>query len=404
MARELEIAQSDFSPGEEPLDEATEVRLKAQVLELAQRIAELADQQGGLLADVALAQEMAQTIKPYVDRLVALQHLLNPVDRIVAKRQQIHQLQAGIAQDVAEVEDLSGELAIEPAILNDLQGELAAVKKDRKLFVGQIAQEDDGPVVEEKGRRGGRTLLDLPVAERFALILGQRFISLERLGEILDCPFSQDQRGECGHQLEVVWEQLFSSPALRPHAEHHRVKTLQNTLGDYALLFRSPFLAARSLPCSLENLRQVFGQFFLGAVERHLWYTRVDFYRQPLARGHWALVDRQYLNCTFKKPSIRLLMYARANGLPSQRVRQKSVVEDVYDRIVLELAIREHFFDNCHSITSTMYQQGRNAPFKQVYTYYKDDTIRISGKNGTPHWRPTKPRWPGVLPSIVFSP
>ena len=96
-------------------------------------------------------------------------------------------------------------------------------------------------------------------------------------------------------------------------------------------------------------------------------------------------------------------MYSRANGLLAKMVRQKSVTEDIYDRILLELALRERFVDNCHSITSTTYKlKNSKDGHKQVYTYYKDDAIRISGKNGTPHWHPSKPRWPGVLPSIVI--
>ena len=83
-------------------------------------------------------------------------------------------------------------------------------------------------------------------------------------------------------------------------------------------------------------------------------------------------------------------------------VRQKSVAEDIYDRIVLEIALKERFLDNCHSITRTDYQPNAKTASKQVYTYYKDDTIRISGKNGIPHWRPSKARWPGVLPFMLL--
>lgn len=95
-------------------------------------------------------------------------------------------------------------------------------------------------------------------------------------------------------------------------------------------------------------------------------------------------------------------MYARSNGLSAKMVRQKSVTEDIYDRILLELALQERFVDNCHSITGTTYQPNAKATTKQVYTYYNDDALRISGKSGIPHWRPSKPRWPGVLPSILF--
>ena len=43
-----------------------------------------------------------------------------------------------------------------------------------------------------------------------------------------------------------------------------------------------------------------------------------------------------------------------------------------------------------------------DATRKLAYTYMKDNTIRISGKKGLPHWRPGKPRWPGLLPAAVF--
>ena len=96
-------------------------------------------------------------------------------------------------------------------------------------------------------------------------------------------------------------------------------------------------------------------------------------------------------------------MYAQANALSPQLVRQKSAIEDVYDRVVLETALQERFFDNCNAITSTTYQPSPEAAVKQVYIYYKGNNIRISGKKGIPHWRPGKPRWPGVLPTIVFA-
>ena len=96
-------------------------------------------------------------------------------------------------------------------------------------------------------------------------------------------------------------------------------------------------------------------------------------------------------------------MYARANDLPPRMVRQKSAVEDIYDRVILETELKERFFDNCNSITRSQYRQGREGSTKWVYIYHKDNDIRISGKSGIPHWRPSKPRWPGVLPSIVFT-
>ena len=50
----------------------------------------------------------------------------------------------------------------------------------------------------------------------------------------------------------------------------------------------------------------------------------------------------------------------------------------------------------------TAYQLEGEQHSKQVYVFYKGDYICISGKRGLPHWRPTRPRWPGVLPALVF--
>ena len=88
---------------------------------------------------------MDQSIKPYIDRLVTLKHLLNPVDRIIEKREQIEKLQSGLATDLAKIEDLSKVVSVEldTVLLNELQGELGKIKKDRKILVGEIATEEE---------------------------------------------------------------------------------------------------------------------------------------------------------------------------------------------------------------------------------------------------------------------
>ena len=95
-------------------------------------------------------------------------------------------------------------------------------------------------------------------------------------------------------------------------------------------------------------------------------------------------------------------MYARANDLSAKQVRQKSATEDIYDRILLELALKERFVDNCHSNQHDLPPNAKPSA-RQVYTYYKDNAIRISGNSGLPHWRPSKPWWADVLPSLVIS-
>ena len=63
---------------------------------------------------------------------------------------------------------------------------------------------------------------------------------------------------------------------------------------------------------------------------------------------------------------------------------------------------QDEFFDSCNSITRTTYHNDGDRSKKQVYVYIKDGIVRISGKQGVPHWRPGKARWPGVLVSVVF--
>ena len=74
-----------------PPDPLEVERLKDQGLELSNRISVLDGAKGyhGPIEDVALAQEMAQAAKPYIDRLIAPNHLRDPIDRLVAKREQI---------------------------------------------------------------------------------------------------------------------------------------------------------------------------------------------------------------------------------------------------------------------------------------------------------------------------
>ena len=95
-------------------------------------------------------------------------------------------------------------------------------------------------------------------------------------------------------------------------------------------------------------------------------------------------------------------MFAEANNLSTRLVRQKSVVEEVYDRILLELALKREYFSSCNSLTRSTYLPAKGEGRKNVYVYTKDGQIRISGKKGIPHWRFSKARWPGVLPTVVF--
>jgi hypothetical protein len=411
MTAESITASAEITEAGTALPEDSDEALKLQVLALSDKIAGLAAGLSSAIDDAATAQDVALGIKPYVDRLCALRRLLTPVGSIVEKRDQIEQLREDIAAEVAAVEDLEGALktSVAPNLLSDLDSEIAAVKRDRKLHVKEVDVDEVGEpptpaptAALPRARQAGPVpLAQRPVQERLRLILGRRFVSVENLSPLLGGALDPELALRARQGLESVWRTVFEKPDLKPHVTRNRVKTLQSTFSDYALLFR-PEVLDPGVPCTLEALRERCPSFFLRVSSANLWYTRAPFFRAPPSAPHWALVDRQYLNCTFKKPSIRLLMYARANELPPAMVRQRSLLEEVYDRVALGVTLRSSFFHSCNSITSTTYQQSSTAALKQAYVYEKEQSIRISGKRGTPHWRPTRPRWPGVYPSIVF--
>ena len=389
-------------------EEATDIeKLRTRVLGLAGKLSKLVRGEYEPVEDLELSHAVAMSVKSHVDRRHSLHTLLSPVDRIIHAREQIQELQSELVREVAAVEDLSDSISdIDSDLLTELNTEIAAVKRDRKLYVPEEDEGDDEPV-PDAGRPQQAALLDQPVSERFRRILGPRFLDVPRLSEIFGRSFSGEDVAQSEAMLESVWSSLFDRPQFRPHVEANRLKALRKAFLDYALLFRCSRIPTASTddepePCTIKLVRELFPIHFGKGSERSLWYTRLPFYVAPMSESHWALVDRQYLNCTFKKPSIRLLMYARANDLSPKSIRQKSVVEDVYDRIALQSAVGAPFFENCNSLTRTRYSGDGKGTGKQVFVYRKDDAIRISGKGGTPHWRPSRPQWPGVLVSVVF--
>ncbi|MCC7261072.1 MAG: hypothetical protein IT369_00990, partial [Candidatus Latescibacteria bacterium] len=302
-----------------------------------------------------------------------------------------------IAADVSQLEELRGSLGavVDPALLKEVQAELDQLKKDRKLTAALPPEAEDPPAGDPA------KLERWSIAERLERIFGKRFVSPQRLGQLMGAPTDSSLSEQLNAGLEEVWAALFSGPTVAGHLAANHLRALQRLFRDYALICRVPVLPGAQT-CTIELLRERFRQYFLKVPIRSLWYSKLDFFRQPLAKPHWALLDRQYLNCTFKKPGLRLLIYARANELPLRLVRQKNALEDTYDRVVLNLAQGEPFFANCNSITRTMYQLAGEGNAKQVYVFYKGTTICISGRRGLPHWRPNRPRWPGVLPALVF--
>ncbi|MFH1570856.1 MAG: hypothetical protein ABIL09_22880, partial [Gemmatimonadota bacterium] len=171
---------------------ATDVDLlRAEVRQLTAQIVALLNGREARLADPAMAQELAAAVKPYVDRLCGLRHLVEPLERIRENREQIHELQAEIAEDVAAVEEVSlTPPDIEAALLTELRHEISAVKRDRRIYVPE-GEDTEALDEEPQGEKPALALSEQTPAERLRLILGNRFVGLRRLGEVMGSPFSE---------------------------------------------------------------------------------------------------------------------------------------------------------------------------------------------------------------------
>jgi hypothetical protein len=110
-----------------------------------------------------------------------------------------------------------------------------------------------------------------------------------------------------------------------------------------------------------------------------------------------------YFNCTLRAPDRKLAGYARRWRLPGAYSRQKTILEDVYDRIVCGEALKENPFEqNCSSCTATLYHARGQGPARVVYTVQRNRKIAVHGKHGIPHWRATRRLWPGVFPTLAM--
>ena len=163
-----------------------EARNQEEINELKQRINDLTGPVQGKVEDLALAQEMANAIKPHIDRLVKLNALLTPVTRILEKRSELHDVAVGIEEDIEEAETALEALEdADKLLVDDFQDNIETVKKDRKIYV------QNGISEGEATRKKTNSLELLPVEERFHRVFSERFISLDKTQSILSTSYEE---------------------------------------------------------------------------------------------------------------------------------------------------------------------------------------------------------------------
>jgi hypothetical protein len=244
----------------------------------------------------------------------------------------------------------------------------------------------------------------LPPREQARLIFMDRFITLEKHEEILNCEFSNQDFETYNKLFEEFISFLLHVPPIEKTFEANDIPKLQKLFSSYVLLFRSPITGSAAgdhTATNLDALRDRFPAYFYK--RKKIWYEHLDFFHDPIDQPQWVLCDSSMLNCTLRRPQRRLSSYAKTWTFPPDLVRQKTVLEDIYDRIICGEALEEHLFAGDYNhCTATTYSKSKRHPQRLVFTVQREQQISLHGKNGIPHWRASRRLWPGVLPSLRY--
>ena len=331
---------------------------------LAQAILDLENGQLEPVADSALAYDLSRHVKPYVDRLIALKEgssLLEGID------------------DDGDEDQLKN-------------------KKNRRRRKNKRGA-PEGPLPE---------LDSLSPEEKARWIFMERFIPLEKHQEILGYPFAEESFSAYQQALNRTMDNLLVLVPAIEAAQNGDIEALQQIFASAVLVFRNPFLADDSghpTTCTIETMRHKFPAYFYKRRKKPNWFERFPFYTAALEEPHWALCDTEPLNCTLRRPERKLAGYARHWGVSDEHARQKTAIEDIYDRIICGEALEENLFSGKYNAcTSTFYHsKGKKGPGKMVYIVQKRRKIIINGSDGTPHWKASKRLWPVAYPALTFS-
>ena len=341
---------------------------------LVQAILDLAEGRAVPLSDEAMAQTLAEHVRPYIERLIALRQTDASTSPPPGEEVTIDDL-----ADAASTSDM------EPVQVTQVPSRETSVPAPTAI----------------------PTLTEVSPEERAKWIFMDRFVTLDHLQELLGYELTPEDRELHNHNLSTGLQRLLALSSTLPLLRRNDVPALQRLFASSVLFLRNPFQSdehGHVVPCTLEALRLHFEEFFYKRRKTPNWYERYGFYTETMGRAHWVVADFEYLNCTLFSPQRKLARYARRWGAPVEYVPQKTVLEDVYDRVICGRAFDEDLFEqNCSSCTATTYQPQGRGPERLVYTVQRARKIAIHGKPGIPHWRTSRRLWPAVFPSLVLS-
>jgi hypothetical protein len=268
-------------------------------------------------------------------------------------------------------------------------------KKRRRKRKSSKEQAPSGPVPELAG---------LPPGEQARWIFMERYISLEKHEEILGLSLEPEVFAEFQESFDRLIKDLLLLPRSLEAAEKNDITGLQRVFAGCVPVFRYPQVTdddGTPVDSSVQNLRQAYPSYFYKRRKKPNWFEAREFYIEATPGPRWVLCETEYLNCTLRPPERKLAGYAKGWDLPPEYAHQKSIVEDIYDRIVVGEAIGEDLFaGNSNNLTSTRYRTRKAR--RLVFTVQKVHKITLHGKGGIPHWRATRRLWPGLHATLAF--
>ena len=248
---------------------------------------------------------------------------------------------------------------------------------------------------------------ELPPRDQARWIFLDRFIPLEKHEEILGIAFAPDYFEAHETAFEKSFSEMLQLPRFAAALAKNKLESLQRYFASYVLLFRSPHITTTdqtAVKVSIESLRQRFPDYFYKRSKKPNWFERHPFYTESIDQPHWALFSLDYLNCTLWDPDKRVSSYGNRWKALELDVRPKTLLEEVYDRIICGQALEEKLFpSNVNYLTGTEYRNSEKGAPRLTYVVQQEEKMGIHGKINKPHWHWKKRLWPGVLPSLIMS-
>lgn len=232
-----------------------------------------------------------------------------------------------------------------------------------------------------------------------------RFISIDKLSKMLGVNPEAFHNDSIQKDLKIFMDRIFSTPRVSKLIRKGAIAKLQMLFSSSVLLFRNSYLADNNeahQPCNIANLRDRFPAYFYAPRESPNWYEKEPFYTEDICIPRWVLVELNFLNCILINSQQAKYLYSKRKTFPLNSVKQKSVIEEIYDRITIQEILGEELLDsNCNVLTSTRYRKNSKTIF-HVYIVQKESKIGFQRSHKKPTFRKKRPYWPGFFPSVEF--